>query len=337
RPPLMGIPNEVMGAMGADRYSNIRKHDQEGRGDIASGSIANDMNDGNKIDRNILDKINGIKPGQKSLFRKKEKEMGKNEFLNLLTYQLQNQDPTNPFDDKKLTADLAQFSQLEQLAEMKTLMEKQSSNKILEQKSYAANLLGKRVSTSGETINLDAEGDISKLNFFIPDDAAKVVVRVFDAKRNMIAQINPGGLPAGNHTLQWNGKNLDGSYAAKGMYSFQVLAYKDTGESISAETKIVGIVKGVEFDGENTILVVNGKRIDLRDIGSFEIDEQNKDINRNVDRNLSNIDKNINKNFGKNLDEGINQNFDKSLNSINNRAADTYPVNAYPVNTYPTF
>ena len=41
--------------------------------------------------------------------------LGKTDFLNLLTTQLQHQDPTQPQDDSAFAAQLAQFSALEQL------------------------------------------------------------------------------------------------------------------------------------------------------------------------------------------------------------------------------
>jgi len=40
---------------------------------------------------------------------------GKNEFLQLLVAQLQNQDPMNPMDDSQFVTQLASFSSLEQL------------------------------------------------------------------------------------------------------------------------------------------------------------------------------------------------------------------------------
>ncbi|MEZ5420329.1 MAG: flagellar hook capping FlgD N-terminal domain-containing protein [Vicinamibacterales bacterium] len=44
-----------------------------------------------------------------------EDTLGRNAFLNLLVTQLQNQDPTQPQADGEFLAQLAQFSQLEQL------------------------------------------------------------------------------------------------------------------------------------------------------------------------------------------------------------------------------
>ena len=53
-----------------------------------------------------------------------QKILGQQDFLKLLLTQLQNQDPLKPVDDKEFIAQTAQFSQLDQMSKLVSLMEK---------------------------------------------------------------------------------------------------------------------------------------------------------------------------------------------------------------------
>src|SRR6187431_3188777 len=63
----------------------------------------------------LINKATGYKPKNEVYKEGPHNAMGKDEFMKLLTFQLQNQDPMNPMDQSKFTGELAQFSQLEQL------------------------------------------------------------------------------------------------------------------------------------------------------------------------------------------------------------------------------
>lgn len=53
---------------------------------------------------------------------KKTTALGKDDFLKLLTAQLEHQDPLNPMDETQMTGTLAQFSTLEQITNMSSGM-----------------------------------------------------------------------------------------------------------------------------------------------------------------------------------------------------------------------
>ena len=52
------------------------------------------------------------------------KAMGQDDFLKLLVTQLQHQDPLNPIENQDFIAQTAQFTQLEQLTKLVSLMER---------------------------------------------------------------------------------------------------------------------------------------------------------------------------------------------------------------------
>ena len=59
---------------------------------------------------------------QQSAAPLKQKELGKDAFLQLLVTQMTHQDPTQPQADGEFIAQLAQFSSLEQLTTMNTTL-----------------------------------------------------------------------------------------------------------------------------------------------------------------------------------------------------------------------
>ena len=65
------------------------------------------------------------------------------DYMKLLVTQLQNQNPLEPMDNKDMSAQLAQFSQLQQTENLNA-----SFSRVLEsvQRSYASSLIGKEVS-----------------------------------------------------------------------------------------------------------------------------------------------------------------------------------------------
>jgi flagellar basal-body rod modification protein FlgD len=74
--------------------------------------------------------------------RKIKQQMDKDDFLTLLVTQLKNQDPSAPMEDKQFIAQMAQFSQLEQMNNMTVEFQKLSA---MMGSAQAVNVLGKQV------------------------------------------------------------------------------------------------------------------------------------------------------------------------------------------------
>ncbi|RED66031.1 flagellar hook assembly protein FlgD [Cohnella lupini] len=83
--------------------------------------------------------------------RKPVKELGKDQFLQILVTQLRNQDPMQPLQDKEFIAQMAQFSSLEQMMNMS-----KEITSLRQSAGMVAGLIGKEVTWSEET-----EGGVS--------------------------------------------------------------------------------------------------------------------------------------------------------------------------------
>lgn len=107
------------------------------------------------------------------------------DYVKLLVTQLQNQNPLEPLDNKDMTAQLAQFSQLQQVEKLNT-----SFGKVLEsvQRSYASSLIGKEVSfkaTAADGTIETATGDVEEVAI---GDTGKIILTV-DNQRIDLADV----------------------------------------------------------------------------------------------------------------------------------------------------
>lgn len=84
--------------------------------------------------------------------------LGKDAFLNILITQLQNQDPTQPMDDKEFISQMAQFSSLEQMQNMTTAMQNLLASQNETQLMSYATFVGKEVKWLEVTEEVDEEG-----------------------------------------------------------------------------------------------------------------------------------------------------------------------------------
>lgn len=77
--------------------------------------------------------------------RQPNNALGQDAFLKLLITQLQNQDPSNPIEDREFIAQLATFSQLEQLTKLNSTMEYMYYEQKSQQLMALSELIGKSV------------------------------------------------------------------------------------------------------------------------------------------------------------------------------------------------
>ena len=181
------------------------------------------------------------------------KNLDKDSFLRLLTTQLQNQDPLNPTDSTEFTAQLAQFSSLEQMtnvnATLNTLLLYQASIN----NAQAVGFISKDIVANGKSIEMKGGQPVS-CDYELPAAAKSVVVTVYDATGNFVRDYQKTALAAGKQSLTWDGRNRDGNTVADGAYTFEVQAVDQKGAKLDVTTFSKGTVTGVTFEGGVTYL-----------------------------------------------------------------------------------
>jgi flagellar basal-body rod modification protein FlgD len=187
-------------------------------------------------------------------------------FLNLLTTQLKNQDPTSPMDTNQFTQQLVMYSQVEQQIQsnsnLKTLIAQGQSSA----SQMAMDYLGKRVSimngqaslVEGEavwTYNLPADAKSAKLTV---TNAAGKVVYTGDAEKT-----------AGNHNFEWDGKDNYGNEQPAGGYKLTVTAVDAAGAPVNAAIASAGLVSQIDMTGASPQLVIGYMTIGLGDVAAI--------------------------------------------------------------------
>ena len=194
-----------------------------------------------------------------------KKVLDKDAFLNLLVTQLQNQDPLNPTDSVEFTAQLAQFSSLEQLSNVNTNLEQLQNYQASINNSQAVSLIGKDITARGNGLQLE-NGGPAECNFSLDGSAAVATISIYDSTGEFVKSFEGKDLAAGQNTLLWDGTDKDGNKVMDGVYTFEILAADAEGQNIKATTFFSGTVDKVTFENNQAYLVSGTQKYALGDV-----------------------------------------------------------------------
>jgi len=225
----------------------------------------------------ITSTINEIGGAQASAVDKKKSEaaMGKDQFLTLLLAQLKNQDPLSPMENTEFTAQMAQFSSLEQLFNVNDNLEGLQTLAASQTGAQSLNLIGKEVEASGDNIHVAQDGSTSPISFEMPGDANNVTVSIFDQNGSLVNVIEAGSLTTGPQNVEWNGRNTNGAPVEPGLYSYSVNAIDGTGDVLTVDTYTRGVVEAVSMKNGVTLLHVGNQRFMMSEIRQVMLPSSN--------------------------------------------------------------
>lgn len=189
-------------------------------------------------------------------------------FLALLTTQLQNQSPLDPLDTNQFTQQLVQFTEVEQTVKqnenLESLIQLTAANTI----TNVVGFLGGEITLGGTTAELS--GGTASWNYELASAAESATITVKDAN-GVPVFTTTGPAPAGKSTFLWDGRMDTGGTAPDGEYTLSVSAVDSTGTAIQVKTESSGIVDGVDFSGDEPILLIGSKKVKLDEIVSVKL------------------------------------------------------------------
>jgi len=195
--------------------------------------------------------------------------LGKEDFLQLLVAQLSAQDPLNPMDSREFSAQLAQFSALEQMTNVNATLEELVAAQQAMGNSSMISLIGKNVDIPGSSFQ-HTLGETTNLTYSLGAEASSTKIEVYNAAGNLVNTLNGPGAEGSNLAI-WNGLDSQGNPVASGLYTFKVQATNSSGNLVTAETFTTGLVTDVLFEEGGAFAVVNGQKLPAAQITRVSI------------------------------------------------------------------
>lgn len=188
-------------------------------------------------------------------------------FLQLLTTQLQNQDPLEPLNTNEFTSQLVQFSSVEQQIQTNDYLESLITSTEAQAVNAVMNYLGATVTAEGVTNNLVNGSAEWTIRADRPAEASRLTI--FDVNgREVFNQTL--AFEAGETRFTWDGSTNSGQQAADGIYQIRVEGFNASGDIVDINTAISGRVTGVDVTGSQPLLKLGSVEVQLASILGVE-------------------------------------------------------------------
>jgi flagellar basal-body rod modification protein FlgD len=205
--------------------------------------------------------------------KKSNDALSKLDFLNLLTTQLKYQDPLNPQSNTDMAAQLAQYSSLEAMQDIKTAIQNQTdkfdtvvsslqTSSLSITNSTAVSLIGKNVKLkqteieyNGESVDFNVHlGSNTSATVTLCNQDGTVVKTLSAAAEN----------DATSTTLSWDGTTDDGTLATDGTYTINI---ENEDSDSSLYSYVNGLVSSVLFTTDRgAVINVNGNELSIGNV-----------------------------------------------------------------------
>jgi flagellar basal-body rod modification protein FlgD len=176
------------------------------------------------------------------------------DFMQILVTQLENQDPMNPLQPDQLASELAQFTSVQELAQLNTDATSQltavTSNTDAVQASMASSLIGHPVLATGGEVDVSSSSSTTNVLADIGSGGGQGVLTLSNSAGQTVGSYNLGNLPGGPQQVL----SFKTSGVAAGPYNYSVTVTNSSGAVVPVTTYIAGTVSGVDLSSGSPIL-----------------------------------------------------------------------------------
>jgi len=188
-------------------------------------------------------------------------------FLQLLTTQLQNQDPLDPLDTNQFTQQLVEFASVEQQVNMNTNLQTLISMQQTSEATSALQLIGSTVTLNSSTATLSNATSVPASWSLSTTTPATANITI-SSSTGQVVYTGTMALNAGTQSFTWNGQS-NGVTWPDGSYTIGVSATGANGQAVTVTPQVQGTVTGVNISANPPTVTVNGQTIPINQLQSI--------------------------------------------------------------------
>jgi flagellar basal-body rod modification protein FlgD len=184
-------------------------------------------------------------------------------FLQLLTTQLQNQNPLDPLDTNQFTQQLVEFAGVQQQLNTNSSLSTLVSLQQTAQSTQALTFVGKTATVSGSTTTMT--NSQATWNLDVPSNCT-MTVTISNGSGQTVFTGNYSATSGNGQPFNWNGKGNDGTQWPDGQYKMTATAVDGSGNPVAVSTDVQGVVSSVDLTQTPPMLTINGQTYTINQI-----------------------------------------------------------------------
>lgn len=168
----------------------------------------------------------------------KNDNLGQEEFLELMTSQLMNQDPLSPMENGDFIGQMASFGTVSGIGDLNQAFSDMSTAFQSNQALQASTMVGRSVLIESNIGSINDEGSL-EASVDLGSPASNVIVSVTDASGQLVDRKSLGAQSAGLVNYSWNGQGSNGKTYDSGV--FKVTAEVQRGNDTSSGVTLTSV------------------------------------------------------------------------------------------------